>query len=317
VPAGRSASSILIAVAAAGVMAIPAHAAKLKQHTVVAFNRYIQATEQRMADDLHDGHFLVIDDLPGPERQAAYAKLRSGMLHIEHVQTPENGKRIEIPDGMIHDWVGVVFIPKATLPQALAVLEDYSRYQDIYNPTIQRSKLLSHDGESYQVYLRYFPQGIVTVAFDANFDIRYTLLGDGRALIRSYSTRVAEVADDGQPDEHVLPVGNDHGYTWRFYNYWHVEQKDGGVYAQVEAVALSRNIPFVFRWLIDPLVESIPRKLLAEMLTATRDSVEKAAARRASDLPVPSQPAYFTSSNGGGAGPQSGAARRVFAAHLR
>jgi hypothetical protein len=273
---GRAKIAVLAGVVAAMLPSAPAHAADLRKHTVEAYNRYVKAAEARMANDLRNGRFLVIDDLPDGQRKEAYAELQDGMLRIQRMQATESGKPIKIPDGMVHDWVGLAFIPNATLPQTLAVFQDYARYQDVYKPDIQRSRLLTHDGNDYKVYMRYFRKAIVTVTFDTDMDVRYTLLGNDRVLIRSTSTRIAEVADAGQPDEHELPVGNDHGYVWRFENYWNLEQKDGGVYVQIEAIALSRNIPFIFRWLINPLVESIPRQLLADLLTATRKAVEQA-----------------------------------------
>ena len=67
-----------------------------------------------------------------------------------------------------------------------------------------------------------------------------------------------------------------HGYVWRLDNYWRIEQKDHGVYVQVESVALSRSIPATFAWLINPLVRNIPRAILSNLLNATRSAVTTA-----------------------------------------
>ena len=71
-------------------------------------------------------------------------------------------------------------------------------------------------------------------------------------------------------NEHELPVGNDHGYLWLLDNYWRIQEKDGGTYVQVESVGLSRSIPAIFAWLINPLVRDIPRTDLSNLLNATR-----------------------------------------------
>jgi hypothetical protein len=92
-------------------------------------------------------------------------------------------------------------------------------------------------------------------------------------LSQSYSTRIAEVENPDKPDEHELPVGNDHGYLWRLDNYWRIEEKDSVTYVQVEFVGLSRSIPVIFAWLINPLVRNIPRGVLSNLLTATRRAV--------------------------------------------
>jgi len=93
-------------------------------------------------------------------------------------------------------------------------------------------------------------------------------------MSKSCSTRIAEVEDAGKPDEHELPVGNDHGYVWRLYSYWRIEEKDGGVYIQVESIGLSRTIPWAIAWFVNPLVQSIPRSVLSQLLESTRKAVE-------------------------------------------
>jgi hypothetical protein len=108
---------------------------------------------------------------------------------------------------------------------------------------------------------------------NANIDVQYTPLGTTRATSKSYSTRIAEVQNADRSDEHELPVGNDHGYIWRLYSYWRIEEEDGGVYIQVESVGLSRPIPWAFAWLINPLTRGIPREVLSRLLNATRAAV--------------------------------------------
>jgi hypothetical protein len=71
-------------------------------------------------------------------------------------------------------------------------------------------------------------------------------------------------------------VGNDHGYLWRFCSYWRVEEKDGGVYVQNESVALSRAVPMIFAWLVNPFIKDLPRDILVQLPTATRNAAMKA-----------------------------------------
>jgi hypothetical protein len=65
---------------------------------------------------------------------------------------------------------------------------------------------------------------------NANFDNTYTQVTSGRAESKSYSTRIAEVTNQGKSDEQELPVGLDHGYMWRLYTYWRIEERNGGVF---------------------------------------------------------------------------------------
>jgi hypothetical protein len=256
------------------LLAAPARAAELKPETVSAFDRYVRATEARMAEDTQQGKFLLIDGLPRQQQQDSYARLRRGEILVEPLRTMENGNPIQVPHGLIHHWSGTVFIPGAVLSQMLAVLQDYDNHPNIYKPTIQRSKVLERDGDHFKVYVRMYRKQIVTVVVDVNLDDVYTPLGTSEVMSRSYSTRIAQIADPDKPTERELPVGNDSGYVWRFYTYWHIVEKDGGVYAQAESIALSRRVPVIFAWLINPLIKSIPRDLISANLAATRNAVK-------------------------------------------
>ena len=114
---------------------------------------------------------------------------------------------------------------------------------------------------------------------DIHNDVHYFDLDGMRAYSRSYSTRIAEVEDAGTPQEHERPVGDDHGYLWRLYTYWRFWQRDGGVYIQCEAIALTRGIPYGLGWLIKPFVTKIPKESLLFTMTKTRDAIKQDATR--------------------------------------
>jgi hypothetical protein len=53
-----------------------------------------------------------------------------------------------MPSGLIHDWVGAVFIPNVTLKDALQVVRDYARYKESCQPTVVDSKVIvTSEGE--------------------------------------------------------------------------------------------------------------------------------------------------------------------------
>src|SRR5882724_6658997 len=74
-------------------------------------------------------------------------------------------------------------------------------------------------------------------------------------------------------NEREKPIGKDRGFLWRLYSYWQFQEKDGGVYVQLESVALSRSVPALFAWVVNPLLKSIPREYLSRLLTSTRIAV--------------------------------------------
>ncbi len=255
----------------------PAHAAELKQETVEAFGRYVQAAEARMDEDLRGNRFLWIDRFAASHRENHYAQLRHGKVLVERVELPELEK-IKISHGLVHHWVAMCFIPGGTVSQTVALLQDYDHHQDIYKPDVVRSKLLSANGNDFKVYLRLYRKAIVTAIFNAEFDVRYVPLDPSRWYSQSYSTRIAEVENAGKPDEREKPVGRDRGFLWRLNSYWRFEEKDGGVYVQLESIALSRSVPALIAWFVNPLLRSVPRDYLSRLLTATRDALEKKSA---------------------------------------
>jgi len=189
------------------------------------------------------------------------------------VNTKEEGHPIEVPHGLIHDWIGLLFIPNSSLAQTLAVVQDYDNHQNIYKPEVRHSKLLQRNGDNFKVFVQLYKRSLVTVVINADFDINFERFGTNRVVSHSYSTRLAEVEDAGQAGEREVPVGNAHGYLWRLHSYWRFEEKDGGVYVQLEGIGLSRAVPAIIGWLVTPLLRSIPRGTISSLLGATRAAV--------------------------------------------
>ena len=263
----RAAPAAVAAVILLLVGATPAFSAELQARTVAAFDRYVQVTEQRMKTDQQ---FLWLDALSPAQQRTQNDVLRGGGLVIERLTTRNAGKTIDIPDGMVHHWLGVVFIPGTTVDKVLTLLQDYNRHAQIYAPAVAGSRLLSRDGDNFRVYLRFMMKKVITVVVNTENDARFTREGAARASSRIYSTRIAEVEEAGTPSEREKPVGNDGGYLWRLYTYWRLLERDGGTYVQCESISLTRDIPVGFGWLIRPFVTSIPRESLEFTLTTTR-----------------------------------------------
>jgi hypothetical protein len=241
--------------------------AELKPETAAAFDRYVRVTEQRM--DARSA-FLWLDTLQEAERARTLEELRSGGLFIRSLQTQENGSLIEAPSGLIHHWVGAVFIPGSTLNEAVALLQDYDAHAEIYKPRIARSKLTYRMGDRFRVYFRFVMTKVITVVVNSDHEGYFVRPAPDRVEARFHSTRIAEVENPDTPREREKPVGMDGGYLWRLNTYWRILERDGGVYLECESVSLSRSIPTGIGWLIRPFVTSIPRESLVFTLETTR-----------------------------------------------
>lgn len=250
-------------------------AAGLKEETSAAFDRYITLTESRMDDDLRSDQFFVIDHLPDEKRKEVYEQLREGMPYIEEMRTQVDNHAIHIPNGLVHHWAGVIFIPKATLSETNAVLQDIDHETEIYKPDVRKAKLIERNGNETKILLQFYNKSIITVVLNAYSDVVVTQIGSSRLQSASRSTRIVEVEDWDGPNEHERTDGNDYGYMWRLNSYWRLEEKDGGVYVQNESITLSRTVPVMLAWLIDPLIKSIPREVMSHTLTNTQRAVER------------------------------------------
>jgi hypothetical protein len=199
------------------------------------------------------------------------ARLRQGEVVIEKQgETP-----LEIAGGLIHDWVGTVLIPKVTVAQVLALIQDYDHSTRYYSPDVVQSRLVSHQEDDFQVFMRLRKHKVVTVVLDTQYNVHYGRLDGAHQFSFSRSTRVSEIADPGTPKERPLATGHDHGFMWRLNSYWAFEQVDDGVLVECEAISLTRDIPAGLGWMIGPFVNSIPRESLRFTLDATRKALQE------------------------------------------
>jgi hypothetical protein len=253
----------------------PPEPVKLKSATVEAFDRYISLIDARNDAELQEGgRLLWIDTLPENAREAGYAALKRGEVKMQKLETRENGVAIQPPAGLIHHWVGAIFIPGVTLQDVLGVLQDYNRHSEYYAPDVEHSKLESRDGEHFRAFLRFRRHKIITVVLDTKHDVQYFHDSVSRAHSRSSAMRIAQVENAGKSDEHEKTPGDDDGFLWRMETWWRMNETDGGVYVQSEVVSLTRSIPAGLGWLIGPFVTSIPKETLTFTLDATRRAVE-------------------------------------------
>jgi hypothetical protein len=250
-------------------------AATLGKATEDGFTRYVQATEVRIAKELaRPSAFLYIDGLLDLRRREALAALKRGEIYMERLATLDaSGRPLTTPAGLIHHWLGAVFIPGATVAQVLAIAQDYNHVQDYYKPEVLRSRLVSHHGNDFKVFYRLRKKKIITVTLNTEHDVHYFPLGSTRAYSRSYSTRIAQVENADQPREHEKPVGQDGGFMWRLTNYWRFDARDGGVYVEFESITLTRDIPTGLGWLIKPFLIGIPKESLQMSMGSIRAAV--------------------------------------------
>jgi ABC-type transporter Mla MlaB component len=242
-------------------------AASLEPATLKAWEEYIDSANLRMEQRLSRDHeFLWVDEVP-----ARLAKVRAGEIVVSPVG-PQIPKRV--PSGLIHDWVAAVYIPGVTLHDVFAVVSDYSSYKDIYKPTVVESKATGANGAKDRFSLVLMSKSFfLKTALDADYESCYVRIDDRRGYSVSQTTRIQEIEEYGAPAEHTLPRGQGHGIIWRLFGFTRYAERDGGVYIELEAIGLSRDIPSSLRWMAEPIIRRVSRGSLLTTLQQTENAV--------------------------------------------
>lgn len=230
---------------------------------IAAFNTYAALTESRLGQQ-HQFPASFLANLSGPQ---AIARLQHGNLIIEQLTPPT------VPGALLHHWRGTAFVPGATVAQLDHLLRDIPVYPEHFAPQITQAHILSQKPDHLQASMRVLQHHILTVALDTTYDITFAHLDPQHAFSLSRSTHIVEIASPKTPNEHALPSANDHGFLWRLNTYWSYEERDGGLYIQVESISLTRSIPRGLAWAIQPYTESIPRESLEFTLHSTLNAL--------------------------------------------
>ena len=255
---------LLLLVAAPSVKA-----ADLKPQTVQAWETYVRQAQASMKGrGSEQTPFLWVDETPDLAQ-----RVRAGEIVVE----PAGGKSPHgVPHGLIHHWVGAVFVPQAKFEDVMSVLNDYDSYKDVYHPLVVKSKLVEETKDHKSVTLLMVQKAYsVTAAVETSNEVQVVRIDANRGYSLSRSVHVQEVADYGKPNQHTLPEDHGPGYVWRSVIVTRLEQRDGGTYVEMEVIALSRGIPVEFRWLVQPLAEHLPRNIVSGMLRDTGNAVSQ------------------------------------------
>ncbi len=241
-------------------------AVELKDETVDAFNKFIAGVELRLESFFSGRHFLWSDEFP-----AVRQELLRGMV----IAQPVAGNGIvPLKGGLVQDWRGAVFIPRASLQDVIAVVQDYDNHRNVYKPDVANAKVESRQGDEFLVFMRIVKaKFMLSDVLDTEQAIQFIRLDSKRIYSRSSSRRINEVAAAGQATEHELPPGQDRGLLWRLVGYWFFEERDEGVYINCESITLTRDIPFGMGTLLGPIIHDLPSESVRKSLEQTRRAV--------------------------------------------
>lgn len=237
----------------------------LAPQTLQAFDAYIVSAEDAM--DWALGHpFLWSDEDPSRAQKVGEGNIVA--------QFWAGAAPIKVPKGLIHDWIGAALILSVNIKDVLTLVQDYDNHKNIYKPEVIGSQLISHRNNDFKISLRLLKKKILTVVLDTNHDVHYRCIDKSRWSCRSCTTRISEVENAGTAEERILPPDTGHGFLWRLYSYWRFAERDKDVFVECRAISLTRDIPFGLGWLIEPIVQELPKESLMNTLESTRQALK-------------------------------------------
>ncbi len=161
-------------------------------------------------------------------------------------------------------------------------MRDVSAYPSYYAPEVLKAKALAQHGEYLETWMRVRQHHVLTVLMDTTCDTTYGRYDPQHGYSLSRSTRITEIDSPGSLAEHPFSAREQHGFLWRLNTYWSYEERDGGLYLQIESISLTRSIPHGLGWMIGPFLETIPRESLTFTLRSTGNALQRLSAKQAS-----------------------------------
>jgi hypothetical protein len=194
----------------------------------------ITTTLQPSAVAAWDRYIAEFERTPAPSRPLLSVKGEKPQLCDLNVDG-------DVADGFIHHWIGAELIPNAKVGGVERVLEDYDHYAQIYSPDLKLASAKKTGPRSYDVRLiTERVEGLLHFAFDMHSRVEYRQAA-GDLLIESRSYMIRESDSGHAPYTDLMPEGSDHGILWRLNSYWRLRQAGTSVYAECQAISLSRR----------------------------------------------------------------------------
>jgi hypothetical protein len=243
-------------------------AIKLKPETVKEFDQYVKKAEAGLNERWSGKKDFF--EIAGNE--ADRRKILAGEFIVRALN---NGQPAEITEGLIHDWAGAIYIPHTTMQNVLSILQNFDQHKNIY-PNVADSKTIRHSGNEVTGYWRLQQKGLVPVTLEVEQDAHYQQLAPDKWICRAYGTKITEINTGLFSRGSRYPLGEGHGYMWRLYAYWSLQEVNGGVLAECRTISLSRNIPEGLAWAVGPYVQKMPQDSLTSTLKETRKAASKA-----------------------------------------
>jgi hypothetical protein len=210
----------------------------LKPETAAAFGRYIKLTEANFDAQKGFEDFLWLDHHPN---EKSLVWLQQSV--VKPLQTLDQGKEIEVPDGVIQHWLGATYLENTDIEKMRATVINFAPYKDWFRAQIIQSNLTRHEGDTTDVAFRFYKKQFKTMVLNVNETCKYIPIDEQRFRAVCHSTHVGEAEypkNKKKLDQERAPE-DAAGYLWRLNFYWRIQQADNGCYVELEVISLARQ----------------------------------------------------------------------------
>ncbi len=229
---------------------------------VAGFDAEVAAVEARLTRQREMAH--PVPGVPWPE------SLRGGRVVVERLSPQEQ------PAGaLVHHWRASAFMPGASAVGFERLLRDFRAYPQHFAPEVLDARVVSGSGDRLEAWMRVRQKHVLTVVLDATYDVSFGRVDAQDGYSASRSTRIYEMKEEPDGQWRASSTAEEHGFLWRLNSYWTYEERDGGLYLQVESVSLSRAVPAGLGWALRPYVESVPRESLEFTLRSAMEALRR------------------------------------------
>jgi hypothetical protein len=178
-----------------------------------------------------------------------------------------------VPNGLIHHWVGLVFVPNRSISDVISLTRSYEHYPEFFNPAVLEARLLDRRevADQFSMVVR---QKVLTVdaALQGQYQTTFHRVDKSHWYATTESTRIQEFLNYGRQNQKAFAPDHGSGFVWRSETVTRFEAADDGVFVEVEAIVLSRSIPASVRWIVNPVIGKISRSTLTTSLRQMREA---------------------------------------------
>jgi len=233
------------------------------------WNRYVQAVERRFDRETSGSAGPFLSQEYAPDWASRRTDLIGGRERVDRVEELDAaGRALTVDDGRVHHWRGAVLLPGVRLQDVVTRFQTEAPRKQ---PGVLEARVLSREPDAIRLFLKVERSQVITVVYETEHEVVFRAHGPTRFTSVATAVRINQVVDAGEPGERLAAPDEDYGFLWRWRAYWRYREVPAGVIAECESISLSRTVPFLVRYLVEPLIRRTAEGSMGDALDALRN----------------------------------------------